>query len=42
VELGVYTFGDVLRDPAAGTTISPEQRLADLLDEVELADHFQQ
>jgi probable LLM family oxidoreductase len=38
VELGVYTFGDVLRDPATGTTISPEQRLANLLEEVELAD----
>jgi probable LLM family oxidoreductase len=38
MELGVYTFGDVLRDPAAGTTISPEQRLANLLEEIELAD----
>jgi alkanesulfonate monooxygenase SsuD/methylene tetrahydromethanopterin reductase-like flavin-dependent oxidoreductase (luciferase family) len=38
VELGVYTFGDVLRDPRTGTTISPEQRLADLLEEIELAD----
>ena len=38
MELGVYTFGDVLRDPATGTTISPEQRLADLIEEVELAD----
>src|SRR5947208_3844041 len=38
VELGVYTFGDVLRDPATGRTTSPEQRLADLLEEVELAD----
>jgi alkanesulfonate monooxygenase SsuD/methylene tetrahydromethanopterin reductase-like flavin-dependent oxidoreductase (luciferase family) len=38
VELGVYTFGDVARDPATGTTISPEQRLANLLEEAELAD----
>jgi probable LLM family oxidoreductase len=38
VELGVYTFGDVLRDPATGTTTSAEQRLADLLEEAELAD----
>ncbi|MFW3170131.1 LLM class flavin-dependent oxidoreductase [Geodermatophilus sp. CPCC 206100] len=38
MELGVYTFGDVLRDPRTGTTISPEQRLAHLLEEVELAD----
>jgi probable LLM family oxidoreductase len=38
MELGVYTFGDVLRDPASGTTISPEQRLKNLLEEIELAD----
>jgi probable LLM family oxidoreductase len=38
MELGVYTFGDVLRDPRTGTTISPEQRLKNLLEEVELAD----
>src|SRR4051794_5695048 len=38
MELGVYTFGDVLRNPRNGTTISPEQRLKTLLEEVELAD----
>ncbi|MCW2675131.1 MAG: luciferase [Modestobacter sp.] len=38
MELGVYTFGDVLRNPRTGTTISPRQRLANLLEEVELAD----
>jgi probable LLM family oxidoreductase len=38
MELGVYTFGDVHRDPATGTTISPEQRLKNLLEEIELAD----
>ena len=38
MELGVYTFGDVLRDPRTGTTIGPEQRLANLLEEIELAD----
>jgi probable LLM family oxidoreductase len=38
VELGVYTFGDVLRDPRTGTTISPEQRMQNLLEEIELAD----
>src|SRR3954454_3449043 len=38
VELGVYTFGDVLRDSSTGRMTSPEQRLADLLEEVELAD----
>jgi probable LLM family oxidoreductase len=38
MELGVYTFGDVLRDPRTGTTISPEQRLKNLIEEVQLAD----
>jgi probable LLM family oxidoreductase len=38
MELGVYTFGDVLRDPRTGTTISPEQRLKNLVEEMELAD----
>ena len=38
MELGVYTFGDVLRDPETGTTISPAQRLKNLIEEVELAD----
>jgi probable LLM family oxidoreductase len=38
MELGVYTFGDVLRDPRTGTTISPGQRLTNLLEEIELAD----
>jgi probable LLM family oxidoreductase len=38
MELGVYTFGDVHRDPATGTTISPELRLRNLLEEIELAD----
>jgi probable LLM family oxidoreductase len=38
VELGVYTFGDVATDPRTGTAISPQQRLANLLEEIELAD----
>jgi probable LLM family oxidoreductase len=38
MELGVYTFGDVLRNPRTGTTIGPEQRLKNLLEEIELAD----
>src|SRR4051795_11067847 len=38
MELGVYTFGDVARDPRTGATISPRQRLRHLLEEVELAD----
>jgi probable LLM family oxidoreductase len=38
MDLGVYTFGDVHRDPRTGTTISPEQRLKNLVEEIELAD----
>ena len=38
MELGVYTFGDVLGDPRTGTTISPEQRVRNLMEEIELAD----
>src|SRR5215212_5801212 len=38
MELGVYTFGDVARDPHTGTTISPQQRLSNLIEEIELAD----
>jgi probable LLM family oxidoreductase len=38
MELGVYTFGDVHRDPRSGTTINPEQRLKNLGEEIELAD----
>jgi probable LLM family oxidoreductase len=38
MQLGIYTFGDVARDPRTGTTISPERRLKNLMEEVELAD----
>jgi probable LLM family oxidoreductase len=38
VEIGVYTFADLSRDPATGKPISPAQRTADLLEEMELAD----
>ena len=38
MELGVYTFGDVHRNPATGATISPRQRLADVLEEARLAE----
>jgi probable LLM family oxidoreductase len=37
MQLGIYTFGDVARDPRTGTTISPE-RMKNLIEEVELAD----
>ena len=38
MELGVYTFGELTRDPSSGHLISPAQRLRDLIEEVELAD----
>jgi probable LLM family oxidoreductase len=38
MELGVYTFAELAKDPKTGTTIAPEQRLRDLMEEIELAD----
>jgi probable LLM family oxidoreductase len=39
MELGIYTFGVTGRDPRTGEHISPAQRMANLLEEIELADH---
>ncbi|MEA2307167.1 MAG: hypothetical protein QOH43_4447 [Solirubrobacteraceae bacterium] len=38
MELGIYTFAERTPDPRTGHLVSPEQRLADLLEEIELAD----
>jgi probable LLM family oxidoreductase len=38
LELGVYTFAELRADPGSGLTISPAQRLRDLMEEAELAD----
>jgi probable LLM family oxidoreductase len=38
MELGVYTFAEATPDPATKQTISPEHRLRNLLEEIELAD----
>src|SRR5512143_859545 len=38
MEIGVFTFADVRRDPESGEAITAEQRLRELLEEVELAD----
>ncbi len=38
MEIGIYTFAELRGDPASGRAISPEQRLRDLLEEIELAD----
>src|SRR5436305_3489895 len=38
MELGLATFGDIAPDPQTGRTISPAERLRNLLEEIELAD----
>jgi probable LLM family oxidoreductase len=38
MEIGVYTFAELMPDPHDGRRISPEQRLRHLLEEIELAD----
>ncbi len=38
MELGLYTFADVAPSPTTGQTISPAQRIRNLIEEIELAD----
>ena len=38
MELGLYTFAEIGRDPVTGHVVSPAERLRDLLEEVEHAD----
>lgn len=38
MELGIYTFAETTPDPHTGLTISPAERLRDLIEEIELAD----
>src|ERR1044071_4279854 len=38
MEIGIYTFAETTPDPRTGHTISPAQRLRDLMEEIELAD----
>src|SRR4051794_40168835 len=38
MELGIYTFAETTPDPRTGRTVTPAQRLSDLLEEIELAD----
>src|SRR5213595_2479337 len=38
MEFGIYTFAELTPDPATGRTVTPAQRLRDLLEEVELAE----
>lgn len=37
-EIGIYSFVEATPDPQTGQTISPQQRVANLLEEIELAD----
>ncbi|HET8798976.1 MAG TPA: LLM class flavin-dependent oxidoreductase [Thermoanaerobaculia bacterium] len=38
MELGITTFGELTPDPQTGKTISPGERLCNLIEEIELAD----
>lgn len=38
MELGIYSFGELSADPRSGEPVSPQQRLRDLIEEIELAD----
>src|ERR1700688_2888552 len=38
MELGLYTFADRMASPLTGETVSPAQRLRNLIEEIELAD----
>ncbi len=38
MELGIYTFAELTPDPAAGRATRPQQRLRNLIEEIELAD----
>lgn len=40
MQLGLYTFAEVTPDPRTGVTIDSEQRLRDLMEEIELADQI--
>ncbi|HVD69833.1 MAG TPA: LLM class flavin-dependent oxidoreductase [Actinomycetota bacterium] len=40
MEIGLFTFAELYPDPQTGETISAEQRMKNLLDEVELADQL--
>ena len=40
MEIGLYTFAETTPDPSTGRTVSPQQRLRDLLEEIALADQL--
>src|SRR5881398_2734611 len=40
MELGIYTFAELEADPTTGKKITAQQRIADLMEEIELADQL--
>jgi len=40
MELGIYTFAELTPDASTGQTISPAERLSNLIEEIELADEI--
>jgi probable LLM family oxidoreductase len=40
MEIGLYTFAELSPDPQTGRAITPQQRVRDLLEEIELADQL--
>ncbi|MGB3075290.1 MAG: LLM class flavin-dependent oxidoreductase, partial [Chitinophagales bacterium] len=40
MEIGIYTFAETTPDPKTGKTISQQQRMKNLLEEIELADQL--
>ena len=40
MQLGIYTFAETTKDPRTGHTVTPAQRLRDLIEEIELADQL--
>ncbi|HWQ01028.1 MAG TPA: LLM class flavin-dependent oxidoreductase [Gaiellaceae bacterium] len=40
MELGIYTFAELVPDPVTGETVTAERRLRDLIEEIELADQL--
>jgi probable LLM family oxidoreductase len=40
MDIGLYTFAELYPDPQTGASISPEQRLRNLMEEAELADQL--
>jgi probable LLM family oxidoreductase len=40
MELGIYTFAELTPDSSGGPTVTPQERLRDLIEEIELADQL--